>query len=230
MCHVLELIHQLKAANKLLPLLARASKSQHQDSSKPSSSEVVSLILNHYRFIIKTLKNSTGMPFHGLYVGNINKFPKRFIQEALNEESYDVRDQEVEPNGSANYVILWFHTKAYFNGARAAFIEWQPIGNHVRLKVYPSNKPPPAGLIAREVPKIDAKVKKIQKNLTDLVLAWDQRPQSAKQGLRRTGLEGGTEGQDRKGADCVGGRERPGSRRGVSGRCRTGRGTNEDRA
>ena len=25
----------------------------------------------------------------------------------------------------------------------------------------------------REVPKIDAKVKKIQKNLTDLVLAWD---------------------------------------------------------
>jgi len=113
------------------------------------------------------------MPFHGLYVGNINKFPKRFIQEALNEESYDVRDQEVEPNGSANYVILWFPTKAYFNGARAAFIEWQPIGNHVRLKVYPANKPPPAGLIAREVPKIDAKVKKIQKNLTDLVLAWD---------------------------------------------------------
>jgi hypothetical protein len=121
--------------------------------------------------IIETLK-STGMAFYGLYVGNIC-FPKRFIQEALNEESYDVRDAEVVTSGNADHVILWFHTKAYWTSARPAFIQWQPVGNHVRLKAYPANKQPPAGLVAREVPKIEAKVKMIQVNLTDLVSAWD---------------------------------------------------------
>lgn len=112
------------------------------------------------------------MALYGLFVGNIG-FPKRFLQEALNEESYDVRDEEVVTSGSANHVILWFRSKAYYNGARAAFIQWQPVGNHVRLEAYPASKQPPAGRVARAVPKIEAKVKKIQVNLTELVLAWD---------------------------------------------------------
>jgi hypothetical protein len=112
------------------------------------------------------------MAFYDLYVGNIG-FLKRFIQEALNEESYDVRDAEVVTSDNADHVILWFHTKAYWTSARAACIQWQSVGNHVRLKTYLANKQPPAGLIAREVPKIEAKVKMIQVNLTNLISAWD---------------------------------------------------------